>query len=804
MRVPVHFPVSLSAVTALIAASVLTASGQPAALASTPAASSMLSTIVSGVPWKDTDGHFIQAHQGDVVKVGSTYYWIGLDFSGGSDYGNNSQTIRTSVACYSSPDLVHWTNLGDVLTQNSNKLNSVTLDSSFILARPKVVHHVDTSNPSDDYWVMWLSYTNTISRPRTDADYEMVVAQSSAVCGKYTYVRSPFQHTLSGSTNPLPSGDIGLYQEGSNAYLISADSRPLDATNENPGLYIYSLTANDEAIDTKQSYFPLDCTGNPPSDPTLGCKEAPALFKAGNVYYLLASETTGWRPNPNWYTTATGLTGPWSGWTQLVDPSLSTTTYISQTMSVLKISGTSKTEYIYMGDRHNSVDKTDSFYVWQPLQVDDTANPPTVTLPFHDSWNLNLAVGKFTNDGTSYFNLTNRSSGEALENITLDQGNLNGSTSQQWKVIGDDCNQATGQTYVPYYQIVNNSNPSLALEAPSATSSTVELDPYQCGNLFQDWEIISVSGGPYLQLVNRESQMVLTVTSSGSIDQEANTENATTLPTENQQWGLTEIPSFWAYTAQGNVDQQAGGPWFGSPSADNDGVRNIVGMAATNDGGGYWLVASDGTVYSFGDAAQTSSIALKPCSNPGNPDIIGATAAPGGGFWAFTDCGSVYNEDGAPWFGSLYSDPPTVSNIAGMAAGPDGNSYWLVGATGTAYFFSKGVGMTTSSISLKPCSGPVTGPDIIGATGDLGPDGGFWAFTACGSVYNEDGAPWFGSTYANSPSVTNISGMAATPDGQGYWLAGATGTIYDYGDATAVGPFTPQNPVIGIVANPNQ
>ena len=28
----------------------------------------------------------------------------------------------------------------------------------------------------------------------------------------------------------------------------------------------------------------------------------------------------------------------------------------------------------------------------------------------------------------------------------------------------------------------------------------------------------------------------------------------------------------------------------------------IVGMAATPDGGGYWLVASDGGIFSYGDA----------------------------------------------------------------------------------------------------------------------------------------------------------------------------------------------------------
>lgn len=727
------------------------------------------------------------------------YYWIGLDFSGGSDYANGSQVSRQSVACYSSPDLVHWTNMGDILTNSSTGVN--LLDPNYVIARPKVVHHVQTGN---DYWAMWLSYHNKAGE--ADGDYETVVAQSSSVCGQYSYVRAPFEPVASNTETAVPSGDIGLYQEGSNVYLISADSRPMDGDNPNPGMYIYSLTSDYEHVDSQISYLALSCTStppNPPPPPQLGCKEAPALFKANGVYYLLASETTGWRPNENWYNTTTSLTGTWSGWVPLVDPGTSSTTFISQTMEVIQLSNSSGTVYVYMGDRHNSADKTDSFYVWQPLQVNSNH---TLTLPFDSSWNLDLSAETAHNDGTGYFNLTSRSSGEALQGTTLSQGNLNGNVSQEWQLIGDDCGSATGQDYTPYYQIVNNSaNPQVALDAPSATLPTVQLDQYVCGTASQDWEIISVSGGPYVQLVNRQSQMVLTVNSSGGIDQENNSETTSTLPTNNQQWGVTEIPSFWAYTAEGNVDQQAGGPWFGSPSDDGDHVSNIVGMAATNDGGGYWLVASDGTVYSYGDAVQSppvGNISLKPCSNPGNPAIVGVTAAPGGGFWAFTNCGSVYNEAGAPWFGSLYANPPTVDNIAGMAAGSDGSSYWLVGADGKVYAFSQGSGETTTSFSLKPCNNPGN-PNIAGATGDLALAGGFWAFTDCGSVYNEGTAPWFGSHYANPPTVVNITGMAATPDGQGYWLAGSDGSIYDFGDATASGSFTPQNPVVGIVANPN-
>src|SRR5205085_7860295 len=45
--------------------------------------------IVSGVPWYDTSGHPVEAHEGGVVKVGSTYYFIGLDAYNGTNQFNN-------------------------------------------------------------------------------------------------------------------------------------------------------------------------------------------------------------------------------------------------------------------------------------------------------------------------------------------------------------------------------------------------------------------------------------------------------------------------------------------------------------------------------------------------------------------------------------------------------------------------------------------------------------------------------------------------------------------------------------------
>jgi hypothetical protein len=41
----------------------------------------------------------------------------------------------------------------------------------------------------------------------------------------------------------------------------------------------------------------------------------------------------------------------------------------------------------------------------------------------------------------------------------------------------------------------------------------------------------------------------------------------------------------------------------------------IVGMAGTRDGGGYWLIASDGGVFNYGDALFSGSAASLASNN---------------------------------------------------------------------------------------------------------------------------------------------------------------------------------------------
>ena len=58
---------------------------------------------------------------------------------------------------------------------------------------------------------------------------------------------------------------------------------------------------------------------------------------------------------------------------------------------------------------------------------------------------------------------------------------------------------------------------------------------------------------------------------------------------------------YYEVDSQGFVAYAGDAAYYGDASSTH--LNNpIVGMAATGDDGGYWLVASDGGIFSYGDA----------------------------------------------------------------------------------------------------------------------------------------------------------------------------------------------------------
>jgi hypothetical protein len=86
------------------------------------------------------------------------------------------------------------------------------------------------------------------------------------------------------------------------------------------------------------------------------------------------------------------------------------------------------------------------------------------------------------------------------------------------------------------------------------------------------------------------------------------------------------------------------------------------------------------------------------------------------------------------------------------------------------------------------------------------PDGrGYWLVGADGGVFTFGDARYYGSTGGlalNQPIV----GMAPTHDGNGYWLVAADGGIFTFGDATyhgSTGGMTLNEPIVGMAASPS-
>jgi hypothetical protein len=73
-------------------------------------------------------------------------------------------------------------------------------------------------------------------------------------------------------------------------------------------------------------------------------------------------------------------------------------------------------------------------------------------------------------------------------------------------------------------------------------------------------------------------------------------------------------------------------------------------MAATPSGLGYWLVASDGGVFTFGDAEFFGSTGAVTLSRP----IVGMAPTPTrSGYWLVASDGGVFSFGDAPFLGSL-------------------------------------------------------------------------------------------------------------------------------------------------------
>ncbi len=184
----------------------------------------------------------------------------------------------------------------------------------------------------------------------------------------------PFQYLGNSRPNNAMSRDMTLFKDDDGkAYLFSS--------SENNATMYVSLLTNDY----------LHQSGTYKRNLISQSREAPAVFKYNNKYFMISSGTTGWAPNEARYAVANSPLGPW---TLMGNPCVGLNadiTFGGQSTYVLPVKG-KQGKFIFMADKWNSNSLISSTYIWLPLKVYN--NVPSIQ--WYNSWDLtvfDLTVG---------------------------------------------------------------------------------------------------------------------------------------------------------------------------------------------------------------------------------------------------------------------------------------------------------------------------------------------------------------------------------------------------------------------------
>eukprot|EP00850_Spirogloea_muscicola_P019263 SM000187S03880 [mRNA] locus=s187:111209:113642:+ [translate_table: standard] len=306
------------------------------------------SYIYPGREWLDVDGKPIQAHGGGILRdpASGLYFWYGEVLDGVS-YKPDAQSLyrvdAVGICVYSSPDLVNWKNLGLALAADKDDPHS-DLYYKGVMERPKVIYH-----KAHKKYVMRATVGLAVSdRPE----------------GPFTYMGSQRPHKQQ-------SRDFTIFQDNdkdATAYIVYS-------SEENKVMHVGRLTADYLGFEDK---FTRIYEGE--------SREAPAVFKYKNLYFMYTSWCTGWLPNEALVSVADtdsatdyfGITEDMMGkWHHLGDPcrgkakNAPKKTFNSQGAFIIPIESKQPGQYIFAGDRFVETELIESTFVWLPLIVEE-------------------------------------------------------------------------------------------------------------------------------------------------------------------------------------------------------------------------------------------------------------------------------------------------------------------------------------------------------------------------------------------------------------------------------------------------
>lgn len=297
-------------------------------------------TIQNGLLWQTDDGATVQAHAPGFVRVGDIWYMCGED---------RSNWWNPDVNLYSSTDLVHWKFEKKII---QNGVTTAELGSSRMIERPKLLY-----NEKTDKFVVWCHYESSDYGASEAASFEC-----DSVNGAYRYV-------WSGRPLGIKSRDCNVFQDtDGTAYFVST-------TEENQHLGLFRLSDDYHEAVAHTQLFPWQR------------REAPAIVRIGDRYFMFNSACSGWDPNQCKMSYTGNLESGWSALQNVGNPMA----YDTQAAAILEIKGTKTTTYLYVGDRWQDPGLPETKTIIFPISFDGTR----CTFKYHERFDINFVTGEW-------------------------------------------------------------------------------------------------------------------------------------------------------------------------------------------------------------------------------------------------------------------------------------------------------------------------------------------------------------------------------------------------------------------------
>lgn len=305
-------------------------------------------TIQNGKLWKTTTGATVQAHAPGFVRVGDLWYMVGED---------RANSWNPDVNLYSSTDLVTWKFEKKII---QNGVTSPELGSSRMIERAKLMYNEKTAK-----FVVWCHWEAS--------DYNA----SEAACFSCDSVNGAYQLEWSGRPLDIKSRDCNIYQDtDGKAYFIST-------TEENSHLGLFQLSDDYLGVTDHTRLFAWQG------------REAPAIVRLGQRYFMFSSACSGWDPNQCKLSYSSSLQ---NGWSDLKDVG-NKIAYDTQAAAILEIKGTKQTTYLYVGDRWQDPDLPDTKTIMFPISFNGTS----CKFEYHERLDINFVTGEWRETPTDKY-----------------------------------------------------------------------------------------------------------------------------------------------------------------------------------------------------------------------------------------------------------------------------------------------------------------------------------------------------------------------------------------------------------------